>query len=259
MFQSVGWFMSEGNVAGTGAVIAPNWVLTAAHVVDGLPNTLMFSQSTSVYTQPPNFHSADAYYIHPGYNRGFAVGYDVALVHLSDPVSSTPATIFTGEDQRGTEIHVADIGQPGSDETGFLPRDGILREWNNIAQGFGGDSLALGREPQYWISDFDVLDDDTLPGEGQSTPGASGSPWFATINGTTYLVGVDDGILGAYGLGESWGLRVSTVAPWIAQTIGSVPEPSAWHLLTGTLAAFFYIAGCRQRSRQIGSKARPAH
>ena len=72
----------------SGTLIAPDWVLTAAHVFDHA-HKLSFSIGGETYV-------ADRMIANPNWNGNVWSGYDIGLVHLSKPVKNvTPALTLT--------------------------------------------------------------------------------------------------------------------------------------------------------------------
>jgi hypothetical protein len=231
MFASVGWLAGTGSegwtVAGSGVLIAPDWVLTSAHVImrgdfSGFSN-MAFSLSTSIYTDPPHYVFADAWYPYPGYSdTRSGHGVDLGLIHLSQPILDVaPAVLFSGEDERGTLMYMAGYGQPGTYHTGLQPFDGIKRAGSNVAEKFGDDPPHTTAQNQYWMSAFTLYDLNYQPLEWQSSPGDSGGAWFADIDGQMRLVGINNGVYGDYGNGYSFALRTSLYNDWITTTIAT--------------------------------------
>lgn len=76
----------------TGSLIAPQWVLTAAHCVYESDDLPIFPELTRFFIGPNandpydgTLHWADAFFVHPKYNPN-KVKSDIALIHLSQPV-----------------------------------------------------------------------------------------------------------------------------------------------------------------------------
>ena len=244
-FQSVGWLTgSNANsnyefVVGSGVLIAPDWVLTNAHVINskvvGMFDTMAFSLSNSVYSEPPNYHLSDALFVYPDYvnDAQIGTGIDLGLIHLSTPVAdATPATRFYGTDQRGTLMFCAGFGKPGvanNDGGVFGVFDGKGRAGSVVANHFANDNFSLVvsgyTKPEYWLAR--MLSHGTKL-EWLLSPGDSGGSWFADTdqNGTYELVGISSFTWGYYDFDSySGAVRVSMFNDWIDTTIANWTSP----------------------------------
>lgn len=98
---------ASGNF-GSGALIAPNVVLTAAHVALGKPHTFYFGAVAAGKSPvPANLQSApiEEWVVHPCYDAPNGPGcpgkLDVAVVHLAAPVTSVaPLRLYQGDLRR---------------------------------------------------------------------------------------------------------------------------------------------------------------
>ena len=126
-FAAVGKVFA-GSGAGSGTVIFNSWwVLTAAHVVYGVPaGSVSFQIGASTYT-------AQNVYIHPAYNPANLAN-DIALIELSAPVAGvTPAQIYTGTAEVGKQGHSVGYGLTETGTTGFIAGTyGTKRAMRNI-------------------------------------------------------------------------------------------------------------------------------
>ncbi|XP_062931579.1 complement C1s subcomponent [Cynocephalus volans] len=93
------WQVFFQNPRAGGALIGENWVLTAAHVVEGISEPTMYVGSTSVRTsaqKDAQLLSVERVIIHPGWkllgdpNSRTNFDNDIALVQLKDPVKMGP-------------------------------------------------------------------------------------------------------------------------------------------------------------------------
>jgi hypothetical protein len=169
-------------------LIAPNWVLTAAHVTDALeegsgfftgigfipaqdPHTgspLLTPPGSPYYevadwVSHPGWAAAKEAYLaaHPGDDAGavqaqLMAGYDIALVQLADPVTDTvPITRYGGSGELGQTGIYAGYGMRGTGQSGVVTSDELRRAGHNTIDLFGG-SFPFGTfSDRVLFSDFD--------------------------------------------------------------------------------------------------------
>lgn len=249
MFAPVGWLAgvtSGGNVyAGSAVLIAPQWVLTAGHVVDDGWLGMKFSLSPSIFGGPPNYSEADQWFTTPDYGggaTGFPSGSDLGLVHLSQPITSVqPAPLFRGSDQIGTEFYSVGYGRPGIAGVGLMTFDGIKRAGTNTV--FERSAFPLG-STSYLFSEFNI--GSTLL-EMQDAPNDSGKPYF-NLSGEVIGIASHIIVVGNYeNNSTSAATSVSRYASYL-DSMTAVPEVSSiWLLL---MAGSLVAATHRARSRR---------
>ncbi|MEW6207324.1 MAG: trypsin-like serine protease [Acidobacteriota bacterium] len=189
---------------GEGTLIAPLWVLTAAHVAAGIPKNSMIVTLDREYR-------IEKIIIHPDWRDGGP--HDLALIRLREPVSGIePVSIYTATDEVGKIVTFVGRGDTGTGLTGPRVMDRKKR----------GATNKIESADERWL--YFTFDDPRTATdlEGISGPGDSGGPALLEKDGKLYTLGVSvwgrpgKNGRGTYGAREGY-TRVSRYAQWIEQ------------------------------------------
>ncbi|MGW5641742.1 S1 family peptidase [Saccharopolyspora sp. NPDC003752] len=99
------------------SLIDKEWLVTAAHCVDGQqPGNVQYRIGTTDRTSGGEVVKPDKFVAHPKSKQkqggsDVSAGYDVALVHLSNPVQEQPIKIATTAPESGTALQLLGWGQ----------------------------------------------------------------------------------------------------------------------------------------------------
>jgi len=161
---------------GEGTLIAPLWVLTAAHVGVEV-------EAGHALTIVGADYEVEATFVHPAWDDGASD--DIALIKLKRPVAGVdPVGLYPHQDEVGGIVTVVGRGDFGTGETGPTGNDRRVRGATNKVDGANEGLL-------WWR--FDAPGESTgnaMRLEGISGPGDSGGPAFIDVDGSRYVVGV---------------------------------------------------------------------
>jgi secreted trypsin-like serine protease len=257
IFETTG----SGNFTASGVMIAPGWVLTAAHVTAAATSLTFYTDggSTDFSASRTGGIAADAWYTNPAFTGVGTDGGDIALIHLGNmpacfaAAACQTATIYTGASELNKLATMIGYGHTGTGSTGATAFDGLKRSGSNtVNQIYGASNDIL-------LADFDSgssADNATgsrtpVTNEAIIASGDSGGGLFEIIGGIEYLVGITsfiaaplDGIIDSdYGDVAGW-TRVSSYASWIDSTIAAntpLPEPAGIALFGAGLAGLGFL------------------
>lgn len=207
------------DVAGaTGTLIAPRWVLAAAHTIEKLlPGRQGYDDSVlPVARVGGRDYKIDKIVQHPNWGKPRTAN-DLALLRLAEPVKGiVPTRLYREKDEVGKVVTFVGRGTTGNGKDGAKGKDMILRGAND----------RVDTADERWITFiFDAPDSPkVLPLEGASGAGDSGGPALIEKDGNLYTLGVSSHSRSADGPDDVYGMktyyaRVSSYADWIDETI----------------------------------------
>jgi hypothetical protein len=232
----VAFSTDSGNYLGSGTLIAPQWVLTAGHVVEDATQWTFYLGGNAYSARPGNLVA------HPGWDGDLLSGYDIGLAKLDAPVDVqamgiSPADLYTGSSELGNVGTSVGFGRTGTGLTGAVTYDGRKRAGQNVIDEFY-EPLPPGETPRILLSDFDSGSwfDNVLSGQRQPlnleyliAPGDSGGPVFIPGGDGWVLAGVHSFVMGLDGYANSdYGdisghTRVSAFDDWIGYVTMPIP------------------------------------
>jgi hypothetical protein len=203
-----------------GTLIAPQWVLTAAHVAAELGAGDFAEVGGTTYR-------IDSAIRHPEWRSNADIKVDIALLKLTEDVAGVaPAALYTATDELGMVLTFVGRGGNATGLTGPVAEHRHLRAATNRVETVEASLLRFR---------FDAPGEPGITElEGVSGPGDSGGPAFLERDGHFYCVGVisaqdsrpADRQQGRYKVLEYYP-RVSHFAAWLRQTMAdrSPAEP----------------------------------
>ncbi len=234
-FSSVGrvsaGLAGGGGLTGSGVLIAPDLVITAAHVTDGT-SSLRFAVPELGIS-----YGASAVVTHPSWRGDVLSGFDLSIFRLERPVTEVaPAPLFPGWWDAARPGAIAGYGITGTGLRGYEGRvsDSRRAGTNVIDRRLSGRILLSDFDaPHYSATGAFLGSPVPLDLEYTIAPGDSGGGLFVWANRRWQLVGINSFILSYDGdpdasYGDSSGFtRLRVFQPWIqgvmAGTIGMTP------------------------------------
>lgn len=268
-FAGVG-SISIGGSTYSGTLIAPGYVLTAAHVASGVAaSDIVFN--LNVGGNLTQQIGASAVFVNPSYTSFTSThpaDGDLAIIKLSqDAALGTPSySLYRGNLGAGTTLTLVGYGDSGNGDTGIISAGAdpsVKRVGENNADSFAGRLDGSIAKAIYYF-DFDgptgasnLIGGGTLGNslETSLASGDSGSPAFVkNAQGKWLLAGVNSFRFGSslsFGNGGG-GQLIAPYASWIDSVLSPVPEPSQAHLLLSALGVVGFAA-FRGRREQAGN------
>lgn len=210
LYQSCCYVETLSEARGSGVLVSPQWVLTAAHVAEngiaeiGFGASVSEANSSDIYTASGIIRFPEWYPT----GRNSEYGWDIALVRLSTPVLNvTPAQLYSGSSEVGGLGVWTGYGRGGNGADGYDDYYGVKRGAENFVDLRGTDYEPIlpplhpdWHNDRILFADFDSPHIDLFNRMGSSTPqalegciapGDSGGGVYANIEGINYLIGIN--------------------------------------------------------------------
>jgi secreted trypsin-like serine protease len=215
--------------SGMGTLIAPDWVVTAAHAAKYLLDNPPPNGAPRYVFIKGRGYAVERIVVHPQYNEEGYVN-DIALIHLTHAITeAAPACLYEGSDEVGQVATLVGTGYQGNGRDGPVAHpDGALR----------GSTVRVGMANRTELTwKFHAPGErGVTPLEGISGPGDSGGPALLQTRAGFCIAGISSSQRvevqldargqplanqtgeGHYGVTEVY-TRVSRYVSWIRETM----------------------------------------
>jgi hypothetical protein len=206
---------------GSGSLIAPGWILTAAHVIEA------FQAGEGVECDGHRREISETFLIPTRLGDGSGDRADIGLVRLDEPIEGiAPALLYDGHDE-------LELTTKASGRTAVIVGTGYFGSAIEETTGFDGQRRAVTNRIIHQDADWLLTVLNRPPGgtdlEGIQGPGDSGGPILVHTDAGYRLAGVGsyseyiavEPETGLYGAVDHYA-RVSTHRTWIESMIGVV-------------------------------------
>lgn len=242
----------------SGTLIAPNWMLTGAHVLWPAPSywdpEVPFGLAYMEYHVGDQVFCPTRYIPYPDFDWDPRSGHDIGLVGFSENIAELagvePAERYRGRKELGEVATFVGYGRVGTGQTGDLVADLKKRAGRNVIDAWWSTAAEAPVEgfsatARLLLSDFDNPDDPSASSMGESSPvelelltsrgdsgggvfikGKKGEELLAGIQSIVYDPDEDDNLFANYGDVAGF-TRVSAYQGWINKVLKSEPSPIA--------------------------------
>lgn len=209
----------NGSFYGGGSILSDRWILTAAHVLTSGTNTQIAAGDVTIRVGSSAVYGGTAYNVdqiirHGNYTGVLQINNDIALIHLSTPISFGP------------NVSVIPYAVPVEDPQITLNMPAQVSGWGAITY---NSQTGNGTSPnQLFAADVKISNitstfiytSSTTSSQQSPCFGDSGGPLVVNVAGTgKVLVGVVNG-WGDCNVGAKGYARVANYASWILQNTG---------------------------------------